>query len=658
MGYLLKSFRERARSRAGSGGGLASLGLLLPGSPSPIQQGQPQQQQQQQQHGHASISAAFSADGGAGSGKGVKETAAIMEHLRIPPGPIEHFIEALFDPAGSVIVSDGAGVRYLPPPAPSQPFPSAESLTAIVGLQICSLEDFASSTAPAFHNFASSGGSSSSSSPGTSAVAPSSSPPPSQGAASVQGAGGGAAASSASAAPADPLEAAAEGTESSGLPQQHQPALQSTQQPPQPQSPPPAHAALPAAAAPAPPSPPAAPAAPAAPGAAVASPGAGGGGGTPSPPLPFDVNPLAISLLAPVARALATLPDGVPRFVMCLEARRSEGSPRLTLASAQLAAAALEVALMRVGNKCDFPRGRSLMAISQTFYALCKPGQEAQQGGSIWEKASEVCALASAPGGAEEAALRAAAADLAVVVGAAGAGGGGGTIATATAAAAAPLPPRQPPPTFASPLSSSSPSSPAAASPPAAASAALLSSPPKASRVYLQSRVRSNPLWQNMQFWESAVYEAVGAEVAKYNAAREEARMTTHGRSAFTAATADARAREVDVVFGQLGFYAYTMISFGLPEEVLVLTLPCGPRNTHPPRTLLLRLSPHTLCDSRTGPSRHPPPLTNTLLPCLLCRVRKFLEKYAKFMNLDQEKWKQLSSNIHLFSQTEAANAK
>jgi hypothetical protein len=40
------------------------------------------------------------------------------------------------------------------------------------------------------------------------------------------------------------------------------------------------------------------------------------------------------------------------------------------------------------------------------------------------------------------------------------------------------------------------------------------------------------------------------------------------------------------------------------------------------------------------------------------CSVRKCLEKYAKFMNLEPSKWQQLSSNITMFSAEAAAGGK
>ncbi len=91
-------------------------------------------------------------------------------------------------------------------------------------------------------------------------------------------------------------------------------------------------------------------------------------------------------------------------------------------------------------------------------------------------------------------------------------------------------------------------------------------------RIYLQSRMRTHALWQNSRYWESAVYDAIGTEVSKFSAARADASagrasLLTAGGRAEKAAALEARAREADVVYGQLGFFAFTMVSFTHPEE-------------------------------------------------------------------------------------------
>ena len=118
------------------------------------------------------------------------------------------------------------------------------------------------------------------------------------------------------------------------------------------------------------------------------------------------------------------------------------------------------------------------------------------------------------------------------------------------------------------------------------------SSPVKSTRVYLQARLRAHSIWRNTQYWESALYDAIGADGPKGGkqqasaAAAALAARSSEGSSsgaagaaasssrggllssakASMAAAAESR-REVDVLFGQLGFFAYTMVSFGLPED-------------------------------------------------------------------------------------------
>ena len=81
-------------------------------------------------------------------------------------------------------------------------------------------------------------------------------------------------------------------------------------------------------------------------------------------------------------------------------------------------------------------------------------------------------------------------------------------------------------------------------------------------RLYLQTRVRSHALWQNQGYWEAAVYDAIGTEVSKFSAGRSAAKVKGDKSVAL-----ESRARDADVVYAQLGFFAFTMISFRHPEE-------------------------------------------------------------------------------------------
>ena len=112
-----------SRSRTGSSVVASSLGLGPSSSPSVVNKllgklspHHHHHSQQQQQHfsGAALHSAVFSGDA---PSKGIKETAALLEHLHITKGPVEFFIEALFDPTAAHLTLSGSGeVVYLAPP--------------------------------------------------------------------------------------------------------------------------------------------------------------------------------------------------------------------------------------------------------------------------------------------------------------------------------------------------------------------------------------------------------------------------------------------------------------------------------------------------------------------------------------------------------------
>jgi hypothetical protein len=90
----------------------------------------------------------------------------------------------------------------------------------------------------------------------------------------------------------------------------------------------------------------------------------------------------------------------------------------------------------------------------------------------------------------------------------------------------------------------------------------------RSSRVYLQVRVRAHPIWQNMSFWESAIYESIGSEMSKIGGGAD------HGGGMLGAArgrpqSAEQKEREQDLLLGQLGFFAYQMIDFCVPTEAV-----------------------------------------------------------------------------------------
>eukprot|EP00753_Platysulcus_tardus_P018994 PLAT7041.3.p1 GENE.PLAT7041.3~~PLAT7041.3.p1 ORF type:complete len:620 (+),score=342.19 PLAT7041.3:18-1877(+) len=68
--------------------------------------------------------------------------------------------------------------------------------------------------------------------------------------------------------------------------------------------------------------------------------------------------------------------------------------------------------------------------------------------------------------------------------------------------------------------------------------------------VYLQLRIAKHSLWRNMEFWEKALFDSLSQEMSKIHKAAAEERV----------------ARESDIAFGQLGFFALNMLTFGVSE--------------------------------------------------------------------------------------------
>ena len=87
-------------------------------------------------------------------------------------------------------------------------------------------------------------------------------------------------------------------------------------------------------------------------------------------------------------------------------------------------------------------------------------------------------------------------------------------------------------------------------------------------RSYLQTKVRSHALWQNPGYWEAAVYDAIGAEVSKFSAGVASEGGKGGGWSTKAKTQADSgRAMDAEMVYVQLGIFAFTMVSFRHPED-------------------------------------------------------------------------------------------
>jgi hypothetical protein len=251
---------------------------------------------------------------------------------------------------------------------------------------------------------------------------------------------------------------------------------------------------------------------------------------------------------------------------MSMDARRGEGTV-LTRPSFDALSSVLTVALGVAEQRADFARARALMVISQTFYCFVHPNEDEAVDPAM------AAAVAETPRPGAE-----------------------GAAATPPGPAVASVPrsvtdsPRNDS-TGASAAASSSSSSSSSSQP---TSSGLKAGGGRATRLYLQVRVKAHPLFQNMLFWESAVYDSVGSEISKFANEGKEGRS---GGGVGGGSGDGGGQKEQDVIFGQLGFFAYNMVAFGVPEA----------------------------------------------------DVRKLLDKYAKFIRLDASRTALLMTSLQTF---------
>lgn len=177
------------------------------------------------------------------------------------------------------------------------------------------------------------------------------------------------------------------------------------------------------------------------------------------------LHPAVPVLLPRVRKMLRVSADGLSRLVTALDARRGEGII-LTRPSFDALSSALLTALDVADQRNDFSRARALMVISQTFYCYVRADDDADAVDATVAAAAVEVADATSP-----------------------------RRATAAATTAA-TPDRR------------------------GAAAAILSSPDTGSksgttRLYLQSRIKQHRIWQNIQYWEGAVFDTIGAEMTK-----------------------------------------------------------------------------------------------------------------------------------------------
>jgi hypothetical protein len=191
---------------------------------------------------------------------------------------------------------------------------------------------------------------------------------------------------------------------------------------------------------------------------------------------PGEVHPLVSLLLSPVCALVRTSPDGLARLVAALDARRGEGTV-LSRPSFEAAAAVVWVALDVGAARSDFGRARALMVISQTYFCYLGPDDDVT--------APSATGTASPPAVATATPARRPSISMPIM------------------ATPADQHPPQPHPPLDRQVS-------------AGASTSSASGGRRGVRkLYLQARVRHHAIWQDMQFWERAVFDSLGAEMNK-----------------------------------------------------------------------------------------------------------------------------------------------
>lgn len=128
---------------------------------------------------------------------------------------------------------------------------------------------------------------------------------------------------------------------------------------------------------------------------------------------------------------------------------------------------------------------------------------------------------------------------------------------------------------FVTPVKGASDAAPAAA---AGSSAAPALAPPTIDsggkpgvrKLYAQSLLKEHPIWNSAAYWEAAVCETLGLDVATAAAAVPAA---AAGKSHESKSEQARMEREMEVTTGQLGFFAFNMMAFGVPLPQIRLLL-------------------------------------------------------------------------------------
>jgi len=220
-----------------------------------------------------------------------------------------------------------------------------------------------------------------------------------------------------------------------------------------------------------------------------------------------EMNPAVVPLLPQVRKLLKHSPDGLSRFVMGMDARRGEGAQLLRPCFDALASI-MKIALDVAEARSAFGEARTLLVISQTLYTIIPANGDVDAVDPNVLAALEASATPKADG----------------------------SESTHTSSAV-------PAPAHHHPVG-------------------------RPTRLYLQMRVRAHSIWQSVQFWETAIFDSIGSEMSKMKGQRSAAgmRKLTGGESVQSPGE---REREQDLLLGQLGFFAYQMIDFCVPQETV-----------------------------------------------------------------------------------------
>jgi len=104
------------------------------------------------------------------------------------------------------------------------------------------------------------------------------------------------------------------------------------------------------------------------------------------------------------------------------------------------------------------------------------------------------------------------------------------------------------------------------------------------SRLYLQMRVRHHPLWQNLELWESAIMDGVGSDSllrggggggggSMGGSSSSSGSSSAHGPGSSSSLSPSSSAAAAEnrqaLLLGQLGFFAFNMVEFCVPEEAV-----------------------------------------------------------------------------------------